>query len=78
MEIVALFAGLLALGYRSHLILTTFANVLRTYDPIQFYTLETLLLADFLCVVLFNPFLSDQISVQQCAILKPSQYLKVV
>ena len=38
MEVVALFAGLLASGYRSHLIRTTFANVLWTCDPIQFHT----------------------------------------
>ena len=35
-KIVALFAGLLASGYRSHLILTIFANVLWICDPSNF------------------------------------------
>src|ERR1700679_4303651 len=36
MEIVALFAGLPVSGYRSHLILPTFANVSWTCDPSNF------------------------------------------
>lgn len=55
MEIVA---GLLASGYRSHLILTTFANVLLTCDPIQFYKprFVRLFCWQFFFVVLFTPF----------------------